>query len=572
MQSPDIPSLHEPSRTLGEIRSDACNTILLMMAAVAVFGVMVIAARLMEVGWIPIMAVHITAMACLVFVIVRRHRLSLTVRAATVTAIPFIIGVGSVVSSGRLSASLMFFVSSIVIASCFFGRRVAFGLIGTGLVVLTTVYAGFRTGVLTPQFTSVYDLSLVTWMSVFAAFIYAGAAPVTAIYAIYQALEAERLRANAAAEARTAFLANMSHELRTPMAGIIGMAELLRDDKLDAQREALAANLIGASRNLMAVLNDLLDFAKFKTGRILIEQLPFKLSDLAGDLSATFSTRAKQKGVAFRVEFPHHFQDELTGDAHRIAQALSNLIDNAVKFTADGAVTLTLEQAPHAGGLALVATVTDTGIGITPEQQTAIFEPFVQGDSSISRKYGGSGLGLAICSGLVEAMGGEIVFTSKPGHGSVFKVTIPVKPAETSPTAQAAAPPVRGPVRPLRLLAAEDDAAMRLILEIKMELLGHAITIVNDGLAALKEAAAGGYDCILMDMHMPIMNGPDAVRAIRAAEAARGPGARRVPIIAVTADLIPERVRGFREAGVDDIAGKPVDWDKVAAQIARLTR
>ena len=412
-------------------------------------------------------------------------------------------------------------------------------------------------------------------VSVIASFLYAGAAPVVAVYAIYQALEVERVRANAAAEARTAFLANMSHELRTPMAGIIGMAELLRDHQLGGQHEAIAANLIGASRNLMAVLNDLLDFSKFKTGRILIETVPFKLSEMAGDLSATFSTRAKQKGLVFRVEFPNHFQDDLAGDAHRIAQVLSNLLDNAIKFTADGAVTLTLEQAEDSAGLMLIGTVTDTGIGIPPEQQTAIFEPFVQGDSSISRKYGGSGLGLAIARGLVQAMGGELGFSSKPGHGSAFKVRIPVARADipaAAPVSPASVPAsARGPVRALKLLAAEDDAAMRLILEIKMEQWGHACTIVGDGLAALKAAAANDYDCILMDMHMPIMDGPDAVRAIRAAEAARG-RARRVPILAITADLIPERVRGFKEAGIDEIAAKPVNWDLVAAQILKLTR
>ncbi|NDH64721.1 MAG: hypothetical protein EBY18_24435, partial [Alphaproteobacteria bacterium] len=358
----------------------------------------------------------------LITVIARRRRLSFNLRAATVTAIPFVTGIGTVLASGRLGGSLMFFVSSTVIASCFFGRRVAFGLIGASVATLIVIFIGFRTGVLTPQFSPVYDLSMVTMVSVIASFLYAGAAPVVAVYAIYQALEVERVRANAAAEARTAFLANMSHELRTPMAGIIGMAELLRDHQLGGQHEAIAANLIGASRNLMAVLNDLLDFSKFKTGRILIETVPFKLSEMAGDLSATFSTRAKQKGLVFRVEFPNHFQDDLAGDAHRIAQVLSNLLDNAIKFTADGAVTLTLEQAEDSAGLMLIGTVTDTGIGIPPEQQTAIFEPFVQGDSSISRKYGGSGLGLAIARGLVQAMGGELGFSSKPGHGSAFKV------------------------------------------------------------------------------------------------------------------------------------------------------
>lgn len=574
--------MSEPSRTLSEIRSDACNKILLMLSALAVPGVAVIVARLFEQGWQPTMWIHAVLLAVLAVVTLRRHLLGLAVRAATVTAFPFIIGFTSILYSGRLSGALMFFVSSCVMAGCFFARRVALGVVALGVLTLVGVFFSFHLGLLTPHLalSDTYTLSPVTWFSIAVSFIFAGAAPVTALSAVYQALDTERQRANAAAEARTAFLANMSHELRTPMAGIIGMAEVLQDAGLDERRRAMTGNLIRSSRNLMVILNDLLDFARFEAGNVTIERVPFRLSELTGDLGAAFQAKAKQKNIDLRIEFPHSFRDDLIGDGHRIAQILSNLIDNALKFTDSGVVALTLDQAPHGEGVMLTCAVADTGIGIPPEQQADIFVPFVQADASISRKYGGAGLGLAICRGLAKAMGGNIGVSSKPGQGAVFTLTVPVdtglgqegpgeeqEPAPATPTAQVIPYPA---ARPLNLLAAEDDASMRMILEIKLEQMGYAVTIVNDGLAALKAARAGAYDCILMDMHMPVMNGPDAVRAIRAAETARG--ARRVPILAITADLIPERVRGFKEAGVDEVAGKPVNWSAVEAQIQQLTR
>jgi signal transduction histidine kinase/CheY-like chemotaxis protein len=563
----------EPSRTLSEIRSDACNKILLMLSGLAVFGVTVIVARLIEQGGTPIMGVYAVLLVLLSVVTVRRHRLSLAVRAATVTAIPFIIGLTSVLASGRLSGTLMFFVSSCVVAACFFARRIAYGMVALGVVTLATLFVLFRSGIVTPHLVADgYLLSPVTWFSIAVSFVFAGAAPVAALSAVYQALEAKRARANAAAEARTAFLANMSHELRTPMAGIIGMAEVLRDVDLKDQRQGAAANLILSSRNLMVVLNDLLDVAKFESGNIPADRGPFRLAEMTGDLCAAFEARAQQKGLDFRIEFPRHFQDDLIGDGHRINQVLSNLIDNAVKFTNAGMVVLTIDQTPHGAGLMLNCAVADTGIGIAADQHGEIFKPFIQGDASISRKYGGSGLGLAICRALVVAMGGEIAVSSKPGHGAVFTIKVPLTAAGAQQSTAAPQPiaPSGGEPRPLKLLAAEDDVNMRVILEIKLPQMGYDATLVGDGVAALKAATGASYDCILMDMHMPIMNGPDAVRAIRAVEAARG--GRRVPIIALTADLIPERVRGFREAGVDEIAEKPVNWTAMAAQIQQLTR
>lgn len=513
----------------------------------------------------------------LAVVTLRRHLLSLAVRAATVTALPFVIGFASVLYSGRLSAALMFFVSSCVMAGCFFSRRVALGVVALGVATLAGVFFSFRLDLITPHLalSDTYTLSPVTWFSIAVSFIFAGAAPVTALSAVYQALKAERQRANAAADARTAFLANMSHELRTPMAGIIGMAEVLQDAGLDERRRAMTGNLIRSSRKLIVILNDLLDFAQFEAGSAAIERAPFRLSEMTGDLGVAFQAKAKQKNIELRIEFPRSFRDDLIGDGHRIAQVLSNLIDNAIKFTDSGVVVLTLVQAPYGEGVMLTCAVADTGIGIAAEQHADIFVPFVQADTSISRKYGGAGLGLAICRRLARAMGGDIAVSSKPGHGSVFTLSVPLdigpgqeqERAPATPTAQVIPYPA---ARPLSLLVAEDDASMRMILEMKLEQMGHTVTIVSDGLAALQAARAGGYDCILMEMHMPVMNGPDAVRAIRAAEAARG--ARRVPILAITADLIPERVRGFKEAGVDEVAGKPVNWSAVEAQIQQLTR
>ncbi len=560
---------------MSEIRSDACNKILTMISLLVGPGLAVIGLRLLEQGFMPIMIVYVALLALLVVVSLGRRHFGLTVRATMVTAIPFIIGAASIFSSGRLSGALMFFVSSSVMAGCFFSRRAALTVVGLGMVVLAGVYGSFRFGLVVSHLsTDDYTLSLVTWLSIAVSYTFAGAAPVYALSAVYEALDGERQRANAAADARTAFLANMSHELRTPMAGIIGMAEVLRDTQpanevSSDQRRDMADTLIRSSRNLMVILNDLLDFARFEAGTVLVERAPFRLSEMTTDLVAAFEAQARQKGVELRIEFPHAFQDDLIGDGHRIAQVLSNLMDNALKFTDAGGVALSLDQTQRGDSLLLTCAVSDTGIGIASSQQAEIFAPFVQADTSISRKYGGSGLGLTICRGLAQAMGGDITVSSKPGHGSTFTLTVPIEHGAPH-TTRATLPTAPAGGRALNLLAAEDDASMRMILEIKLAQMGHKITIVNDGLAALKAASAGGYDCILMDMHMPVMNGPDAVRAIRAGEAARG--APRVPILAVTADLIPERVRGFREAGVDDIAGKPVNWDSVDAQIRQLTK
>ena len=364
------------------------------------------------------------------------------------------------------------------------------------------------------------------------------------------------------------------------MAGLIGMAEALKGTRLDDQQTSFANNLLGAGQNLLSVLNDVLDFSKFETGHIQLDKQPFSISDMVRKACAAFEPAAVKKGVAFTVDVSRLTQNRAVGDSHRIAHVLANLVDNAVKFTARGEIAVRAEQTPRDGGdVMLVCSVVDTGIGLTAEQAEQIFEPFTQADASISRKYGGSGLGLAICRKLAEAMGGEIFVTSQLARGSTFTFRVPLaaERVETSPITATARVPSNVPVllaqpkgdAPLRILVAEDNANMQMLIDIMLPRFGYVVTVVHDGAAAVTAAGRRTYDCIVMDMHMPIMNGPDAMRAIHNAEAAKG--AARTPMIALTADLIAEHVREFHQAGADTVVGKPVDWSILDTKIRELT-
>ncbi len=239
-----------------------------------------------------------------------------------------------------------------------------------------------------------------------------------------------------------------------------------------------------------------------------------------------------------------------------------------------------VERSAREDGMLLVSfKIIDTGIGITSNQGERIFEPFVQADTSTSRVYGGAGLGLAICRALARAMGGDVSISSELGAGSTFTMQIPLErgvavsdvvtlPKLSAWDGSASTATVRRSQRSLRLLLADDDISMRTVAEIMLEERGHAITLVEDGAAAVSAAGAGHYDCILIDMHMPGMNGPDAMRALRNAEVAAG--APRVPIIALSADVIPDHVRAFMEAGADAFVAKPVGWDALEAKMQEL--
>jgi PAS domain S-box-containing protein len=382
-----------------------------------------------------------------------------------------------------------------------------------------------------------------------------------------QNLEAERARAEEANAAKSRFLAMMSHELRTPLTGILGLSDLLKASGLNVEQQELQLLLTRSARALLDLLNDILDFSKVEAGHLEIERVPFRLNEVINDVVNLFATVASEKGIVLETELPGTFWNALVGDPKRLRQVLTNLIGNAVKFTQKGQIVLSLAQERiDDGGLWLRFAVTDSGIGISPQAAERLFKPFVQADSSTSRMYGGTGLGLAICKRLVTAMGGEISVDSTPGKGSRFSFFVRVGHAQLGQLAQPASPaeaPTKLP--PLRILVAEDNETSRRIVHAMLARQGHTIETVNNGAEALSAVIANAYDVVLMDMQMPVMDGADATRAIRALDGDR----RRVPVIALTADVVAANRGGYFAAGVDDIVAKPIDWQELTRAIAK---
>ena len=388
-------------------------------------------------------------------------------------------------------------------------------------------------------------------------------------------LAVERERAERASEAKSQFLAMMSHELRTPMTGVLGMADLLLLSGLDKQQKDLMNLLTRSAKSLMELLNDILDFSKIEAGQLEIETIPFRLSEVLDDVRSLFEPIASGKGLDLKTELPPTYLDVVIGDPKRLRQVLSNLVSNAIKFTEKGRIVIKLRQETISEGrVGLHFDVRDSGIGMALNDMQRLFQPFGQADVSTSRKYGGTGLGLAICRHLVNAMGGDIKVQSTPGEGSTFSFSVLVGHDRTARprrvTAETAGLDLRkaAEAAPGRsVLVAEDNETSRYLILLMLGRLGHTVHVVNDGAQALAAAQEKPYDIIIMDMQMPVMDGADATRAIRALTTP----VSKIPIIALTADVIGDHKGTYINAGVNVVVGKPVDWTILNAEIARLT-
>jgi signal transduction histidine kinase/FixJ family two-component response regulator len=376
-------------------------------------------------------------------------------------------------------------------------------------------------------------------------------------------LEGARDAANAANVLKTHFLANMSHEIRTPLNGVLAMAEVMSMGDLDPpQRERLGVIRQSGSL-LLAVLNDVLDLSKIEAGKLTLVKEDF---DLEPSLSATvesFGVMARGKGLDFNMAFADEARGWWRGDSDRLRQIVGNLISNAVKFTPHGAVSAVIDVNPDTGALRLV--VRDSGVGIAPEKLPALFEKFTQADNSATRRFGGTGLGLAICRELTQMMGGSINVESLEGRGSVFTVELPLARGQASTDAIAEVI-IASRDGNLRLLAAEDNPTNQHVLAAVMDSLGIDIDIVGDGRLAVDAWKIGGYDLILMDIQMPVMDGIDAAREIRELEAAEG--RRRTPIVALTANALTYQVDEYLAAGMDDHVAKPIEIAKLYEAIS----
>ncbi|CUH82523.1 ATP-binding protein [Tropicibacter naphthalenivorans] len=378
-------------------------------------------------------------------------------------------------------------------------------------------------------------------------------------------LRAAKVAAETASDAKSAFLAMISHEIRTPLNGVLGMATVLAETELDAVQMDMAEVILTSGNGLLALLNDVLDLSKIEARQMEIEEIGFDLANLMAEQRRIFELRAAEKGLSFRMSGQAGLPSYIQGDPNRLRQVVSNLLSNAMKFTAKGGVHLdvSLDQ------WLLTVAVTDTGPGVPETKRHKLFKPFSQTDASITRQYGGTGLGLAISRQVCRLMGGDLVFRPARGGGSVFTATMRLSPPNVG-----AAPVDLGHcpfqkvlgARRWRILVAEDSETNRKVVELLLKPFDLDIRMVFDGAQAVEQHLARPFDLILMDVNMPVMNGLAAASLIRQEE--ERIGAERVPIIALTANAMTHQVSDYLRQGIDAHVAKPVRREDLARAMA----
>jgi CheY-like chemotaxis protein len=381
--------------------------------------------------------------------------------------------------------------------------------------------------------------------------------------------------AEAASRAKSEFLANMSHEIRTPLNAILGMSYLALRSGLDAPQRDYVSKVHRSAQLLLGIINDILDFSRIEAGKMQLEVTAFELDEVMDDVASVTGLQAQEKSLELVFEELPRVPARLLGDPLRLGQVLVNLTNNAVKFTEQGRVTVSVEVVgQEAAAVLLRFAVRDTGPGISAEQHARLFQPFSQADASTSRRYGGSGLGLAICRNLVRLMGGGIGVQSAPGQGSCFHFTARFG-LQLADAASQTGGAVRGPASSIavacapgaRVLLAEDNAINR---ELMCELLngtGIRVEVAEDGRQALELLHSQRFDAVLMDCQMPVMDGYEATRLLR-----RQPHLQGLPVIAMTASaMVGDREKALA-AGMNDYIAKPIDIEELSATLARWLR
>jgi signal transduction histidine kinase/CheY-like chemotaxis protein len=363
-------------------------------------------------------------------------------------------------------------------------------------------------------------------------------------------LETAKAAAEAASAAKSSFLATMSHELRTPMNGVLGMAHALELTGLDPRQSDYIRTLLRSGDGLMTILDDVLDLAKIEAGKFEVEVAAFDLHELLLGVRDLWSVKAAEKGLAFELAIAPDVPRWVGGDPLRVRQILLNLASNALKFTAEGGISIRAFLQSADGRVAI--SVADTGAGIEPEVQGALFKGFSQADATIARRFGGTGLGLSISRQLAELMGGQVELESQPGRGSTFTLVLPLRPM--LPPEQGLATPVEGEAGPCRILVVDDNATNLAVARALLEAIGCEVAVTDSGLDALRLLADSPCDLVLMDIQMPVIDGRETLRRLRALP---GPAAG-LPVIAVTADAMVGEKERLLACGFDGYLSKPL--------------
>ncbi|EHU5171694.1 response regulator [Vibrio parahaemolyticus] len=376
-------------------------------------------------------------------------------------------------------------------------------------------------------------------------------------------LEAETDKAERAAKAKSSFLAAMSHELRTPMNGVLGISQLIAEETKEPVTKEHIKVILDSGQHLMTILNDILDFSKVEENKLELEKAPFHLEQVLTPVCSAIQPLIDEKSIDLIVENDVPNNTEFTGDCARLRQILFNLAGNAVKFTNEGHVLIRTELNSEDKQLLII--VSDTGIGIAPDKQGRVFNSFEQADSSTTRRFGGTGLGLAIVKKLTELMGGSITLKSVEGVGTQFIVTLPIPWNESEKPSPQHTPVQTRSTQNLRILLAEDNRVNALVAKGFCEKLGHAVDVAENGLVAVEKARDNDYDLILMDNHMPEMNGVEATRFIR-----EKLGVKTL-LFAYTADVFREAHDHFIAAGADHVLTKPLQRESFADALKQFS-